>query len=101
MPFSCRAKTVLALQDAALRDALRAAEQRLRALDVEDQDAEREQLALVEHILEKLTLEQAHEDEPLGAVGTQPASAAPAGVPETPEAKQEAEQRPVALLGPP
>lgn len=96
-----QSKIVLATQEEALRDALQAAEQRLRALDVEDQDAEREQLALVEHIMEKLASKQAHEDTPLEAAPTQPVRAFPAGAPETPGAEQKAEKKPVALLGPP
>ena len=90
------------MQDKALREALQAAEQRLRALDVEDQDAEREQLALVEHILQKLDSEPADvDDQPEEAAVSQPASGAPAGAPETQEAEKEAQQKPVALLGPP
>ena len=94
--------TPLATQDEALREALQAAERRLRALDVEDQDAEREQLALVEHILAKLSSKQAHdEDQPPKAAATQPASGTPADAPEAQETRKEPEQRPVALLGPP
>lgn len=90
------------MQDKGLREALHAAEQRLRALDVEDQDAEREQLALVEHILQKLDSEQADvEAQPAEAAALQPASGAPAVLPETQEAEREAQQKPVALLGPP
>ena len=98
---NCCADLVLAMQDKALREALQAAEQRLRALDVEDQDAEREQLALVEHILQKLDSEQTDvEAQPAEAAAPQPARGAAAGVPETQEAEKET-QKPMALLGPP
>ena len=86
------------MQDTALREALQAAEQRLRALDVEDQDAEREQLALAEHILEKLSSEPAHDAE---AAASQPVSGTPAHAPEPQEAQAHATQKAVALLGPP
>ena len=94
------------MQDKALRETLEAAEQRLKALDVEDQDAEREQLALIEYILQKLNSEHSDKEE---AIPTQPANGAPtqvgnglpAGAPEAHESQETAEQKPVAMLGPP
>ena len=100
--FFCLYLMFLGVQNEPLREALQAAERRLRALDVEDQDAEREQLALVEHILEKLSAEVGHDEDQLPeAPATQPASGTPAGAPEAREARKTAELKPVAMLGPP
>ena len=93
MLISC---TVM-LQDTELKQVLEAAQQRLQALDVEDLDAEREQLALTEHILEKLT---SNGKQTQGAAGMTAEShaAAACATQQNPEAAQ---QRPVAMLGPP
>ena len=85
------------LQHPELQQALEAAQQRLEALDVEDLDAEREQLALAEHILGKLTSSEEQTQEATGAA----VESGTAGVPEQQQTAQAAEQKPVALLGPP
>ena len=85
------------LQDPELKQALEGAQQRLQALDVEDLDAEREQLALAEHILEKLTSSKKQSQEATGAAAESGAAAAP----EMQQTALAAEQKPVALLGPP
>ena len=85
------------LQDMELKQALETAQQRLEGLDVEDLDAEREQLALAEHILEKLTSSEKQTQEATGAAAESGAAAAP----EMQQTNQAAEQKPVALLGPP
>ena len=83
------------LQDTELKQALEAAQHRLEALDVEDLDAEREQLALAEHILEKLTSNKKQAQEASGAAVKSHAAAAPV----TQQPAEAAEQRPVAMLG--
>ena len=85
------------LQDMELKEALEAAQQRLEALDVEDLDAEREQLALVEHILEKLTSNEKQAQEATGVAGKSGAAA----VPDRQQTAPAAEHKPVAMLGPP
>ena len=85
------------LQDTELKQALEAAQQRLQGLDVEDLDAEREQLALAEHILEKLTSNEDQAQEATEAA-VQSGTAAASDMQQTTQA---AEQKPVALLGPP
>ena len=84
------------LQDPELKQALEAAQQRLNALDVEDLDAEREQLALAEHILEKLTSSEKQTQEAAGVAVESGTAAAPEQ-----QTTQASEQKPVALLGPP
>lgn len=86
------------MQDEDLREALEAAEQRLKALDVEDLDAERDQLALTEHILQKLSSEEAPEGAPTQA---QPPSGAPPAAPVAQQGTAEGARKPVAMLGPP
>ena len=86
------------MQDEELRGALEAAEQRLKALDVEDLDAERDQLALTEHILQKLSSEEAPERAPTQA---QPPSSAPPAAPVAQQGTAEVVQKPVAMLGSP
>lgn len=93
------------MQDEGLREALEGAERRLRALDVEDLDAEREQLALTEHILGKL---RAGPDSACAAEPAQAPTDLPTAAPDqAPQAQRSAErleqpvQKPVAMLGPP
>ena len=85
------------LQDTELKQALEAVQQRLEALDVEDLDAEREQLALAEHIVEKLTSNENQEQDASGAAVDLGTAAALV----TQQTAQVAEQKPVAMLGPP
>ncbi len=86
------------MQEKDLREALGAAEQRLKALDVEDLNAEQDQLALTEHILQKLTSEETLEGVP---TQVQPPSNAPLAAPVGQQGTAEGVQRPVPMLGPP
>jgi hypothetical protein len=93
------------VQDENLKQQLRESQRRLKGLDIDDLDAEREQLALTEHILDKLAqpqppsaAERPQAEEPLAAAAPTGRGGADA---RTGHVELQPEDKPMLLVGPP
>jgi hypothetical protein len=87
-------------QDERLKAQLQESQQRLKGLDIEDLDAEREQLALTEHILEKLAHPPPMPDDAAAAARANECGAR-SGDGRAPGEGNTAETGPPLLVGPP